>query len=422
MATVTSGICTLSGTVSSLLAKERALRVAETLRGVRSVIDQVDVKPVFRSDTQLKGDVTRELAQERASRVHAIGVAAKDGKVTLTGTASSWAEQAFIDQLARSVAGVKSLEDQVTVKYPIVATEPQMTADVKHRIGNDIWLDGNPIDATVTGHTVHLKGTVGSVAEKARARSDAWLAGVEAVDDGGLAVDWAARDDQRHVIDYAFRSDAEIASAVRDAFRLDPRLAMLEPMVGVHGGVVELGGTVDSAKARRAAEFDARDTVGVTDVRNLATVVPAGKPTDADNDRSVKRVLADDLLLPDGKDIHASTSKGKVVLKGEIRSGFERFDALEDTASIPGVSEIVDEMTLKRSPQDLKAAIDDRVFWDATVERDRVKVNVAPDGVATLTGTLDSGSEIRAAIEDAKLGGASRVVDMLQLRKPAVHH
>ena len=418
-AIVTSGICTLSGSVSSLLAKERALRVAETLKGVRSVIDQVEVKPVFRSDAELKTDVTRELSQESATRAHAIGVAAKDGKVTLTGTATSWPEHAFIEQVAKSVKGVKALDNKVAVKYALVPSESQIAADVKHRIGNDIWLDGNPIAVTVTGHTVHLKGTVGSVAEKARARSDGWLAGVDAVDDSGVVVDWAARDDQRHVIDYAFRSDTDIASAVRDAFKLDPRLETLEPQVAVHTGIVELSGTVDSAKARRAAELDARDTVGVTDVRDLATVVPAGKPTDADIDRGVKRALAEDLLLPDAKDIQASTSKGKVVLKGEIKSGFERFDALEDTASIPGVSEIVDEMTLKRSAQDIKADIDDRVFWDATIQRDRVKVAVAPDGVATLSGTLDSWSEVRAAIEDATLGGAPRVVNLLQLRKPA---
>ena len=76
-------------------------------------------------------------------------------------------------------------------------------------------------------------------------------------------------------------------------------------------------------------------------------------------------------------------------------------------------------MSIKRSPQDIKADIDDRLYWDATVERYRVKVAVAPDSVVTLSGTLDSWSEIRAAVEGATLGGATRVINVLQIRKPA---
>ena len=79
---VSEGICTLEGSVGNLLAKERALRVAETIRGVRSVIDKVDVSPVAKTDQQLQSDVTRELKRDSATRPYAIGVTTKDGKVT----------------------------------------------------------------------------------------------------------------------------------------------------------------------------------------------------------------------------------------------------------------------------------------------------------------------------------------------------
>ena len=416
-ATVTNGICTLTGTVRNLLAKERALHVAETLRGVRSVIDRVDVMPVVRTDEQLKTDVTSALKNDAVTRAHPVTVAASDGKVMLSGVVASWPEKGIFEQVAKAVRGVKSIDNQLAVKYPLVPPESQIAADVQHRIANDIWLDGNSIGVTVTGRTVHLKGVVGSVAEKNRARSDGWLAGVDAVDDAGVVVDWAKRDDQRSVIAYAFRADDDIARAVHDAFNRDPRLVTLEPKVSVHNGTVELTGAVDSAKARRAAELDAKDTMGVADVHDAATVQPSGKPTDADVNGSVKRALSEDLLLPDSSDIRASTTKGKVVLQGEVKSGFERFDAIADTASVPGVTDIVDELSVKRSPQDIKGDIDDRLYWDASVQRDRVKVAVGPDGVATLSGTLDSWSEIRAAVDDAMLGGARRVVNVLQLKK-----
>jgi osmotically-inducible protein OsmY len=415
---VTDGVCTLSGSVGNLLAKRRALRVAETLRGVRSVIDQVEVRPISRTDAELAAAVTRELGQDPVTRAKRVGVSAKDGKVTLTGVAGSWPEKGFFTQVAETVRGVKSVDNQIAVKYPLVPSETQIAADVRHRIANDIWLDGNPIEVTVTGHTVHLKGVVGSVAEKNRAHSDGWMVGVDEVDGANVVVDAAARDDQRRAISYAFRSDDQIAHAVRDSFKLDPRLAPAEPKVAVREGVVELTGTVATATAKRAAELDAKDTVGVWDVRNLAIVEPASKPSDADIDRAVKRALAEDPLLPGASTIRASTSKGKVVLGGKIKSGIERVDAVEDVMTVLGVVGIVDQLQIDRSPQDVKADIDDRLYWDAAVQRDRVKVAVAPDNVATLSGTLDSWSENRAAVEDATSGGATRVVNLLVLKKP----
>ena len=368
---VDDGSCVLSGTVGSLLAKERALRIVQTLRGVRSVIDHVEVRPVVRADAQLEGDVMRALQQDGVTRTDLVTVAAKDGRVTLSGVAASWPERALFTEVAETVKGVKSIDNRISATYALVTPEAQVVGAVRQRIADDIWLDGDAIAATITGRDVHLKGVVGSVADKARARSDAWLAGVDSVDDDGVVVDWAKRDDQRRSFDHAFRSDEGVAQAVRDAFELDPRLARLEPLVEVRGGVVELTGTVDSAKARHAAELDAKDTVGVMDLRNMAVVQEASRPVDLDLEGGVERARP------------------------------------------------ADEPKIERSAEEIKADIEDRLYWDATVERGRVKVSLSTDSVATLRGTVDSWSEIRAAVEDATWGGATRVVNALQVRKPA---
>jgi osmotically-inducible protein OsmY len=413
---VAQGIASLSGSVSSLLAKERAVRVTETIKGVRSIVDQLAVVPVARTDQQLKADVTSALQHDSASRPYTLGVAAKDGRVTLSGTADSWQQKNLFADIAKTVRGVKALDNAVAVHYAAVRAESEIATDVKHRIANDVWLDGNVLGVTVTGHTVHVSGVVGSVAQKMRAHSDGWVAGVDAVDDGGVIVDWFAQADQRRVTDYPVKSDAEIGQAVRDALRLDPRLKTLLPQVLVQNGAIVLSGTVDSPSARRAAEGDARDTVGVWSVRDEVLVQPAGKPVDADIERGVKRALAEDLMLPDGKSIQVSSAKGKVALKGTIASGFERFDAIEDAASVTGVTEIDDGLIVKRPPAEIKASIEDRLFWDPMVQRERVSVAVAPDGIATLTGTLDSWSEIKASGQDALWGGATRVINVLKLK------
>ncbi len=413
---VAQGIASLSGSVGNLLAKDRALAVTESIRGVRSVIDAVTVTPVARTDGQLKVDVISALQHDIATSPHAIGVAATDGTVTLSGKADSWEERHLFEDVAERVPGVKALVNDVAVHYSMARSDAEILADVKHRIGNDVWLDGDALSVTVAGHAAHLSGVVGSVAERLRARSDAFVAGVEAVDDAGVIVDWSAREDRRRIVDFPVRSDAEIAQAVRDALGLDPRLSILMPQVAVQNGTVTLTGAVDSASARRAAEGDARDTWGVWGVRDRVLVQQSSKPTDSDIEREVTRVLKDDLLLPDQQAIRVSSAKGKVTLAGTVGSGVDRFDAVMDVATLPGVTEIDDGLVVKRPPLEVKAAIEDRLFWDPTLEPDRVSVAVAPDGVVTLTGTLDSWGEIKAATDDAVWGGAPRVINLIKLK------
>jgi osmotically-inducible protein OsmY len=414
---VTQGIASLTGQVGSLLAKERALSVAESIRGIRSVVDQVTVVPVARRDDQLQSDVTRELQQDPATKPHKIGVAVKDGKVTLSGTADSFQQKKLFADVASTVVGVKAIDNGIVIHYATTRPESEIVTDVKHRLANDVWLDSASLSATVAGHTVKLVGIVGSLAQKTRAHYDAWVVGVDAVDDAGINVDWFAYDDQRHTSDYRVRSDAEITDAVRDAFRIDPRLSPLMPQVSVQGGVANLTGTVGSAKARRAAEIDAKNTLGVWYVRDEVLVQPTGKATDADIERAVKRALSEDIYLPNGKSIDVSSAKGKVLLKGTVASGFERVGAIEDALSVPGVVEVDIGLVVKHTPEELRVQIEDRMYWDPRVARDRVTVVVGADGVATLTGTLDAWSEIKAAGEDTMEGGADRVINLVKLTK-----
>jgi osmotically-inducible protein OsmY len=413
---VSQGIATLSGTVSNVLASKRALDVAETIRGVRSVVDTVTVTPIARTDDQLKGDVTSALRNDVATKPFVISVAAKDGRVTLSGAADSWEQRHLFEDVAEGVPGVASLTNDVTLHYSAARSDAEILTDVKHRLANDVWLDGDVFDVTVNGPTVRLSGVVGSAAEKSRARDDAWVAGAGTVVDEGVIVDWFSRNDQRHIADFGTRSDAEIAQGVRDALRIDPRLATPLPLVAVQNGAVTLSGGVGSAKARLAAAADAKNTWGVWSVRDTLLVQPSSSPSDADLEREATRLLKDDLLFSDGQPIRVSSAKGKVTLRGTLGSGFDRFAALEDVESLPGVAEIDDELVVKRPPPDIQAAIEDQLFWDPMVERDRVTVTVAPDGVATLTGTLDSWGEIKAAADDAMLGGAARVTNLLKLR------
>jgi hypothetical protein len=58
------GVVTLSGTVSNLLARDRAVMIAESIKNVRSVINEIEVMPVERADSEIRNDVTASLVTD----------------------------------------------------------------------------------------------------------------------------------------------------------------------------------------------------------------------------------------------------------------------------------------------------------------------------------------------------------------------
>ena len=69
-------------------------------------------------DTELRRRVLSELDWEPALDASSIGVAAKDGIVTLTGTVGSYAEKLNAERAAKRVSGVKAVAEELSVKLP----------------------------------------------------------------------------------------------------------------------------------------------------------------------------------------------------------------------------------------------------------------------------------------------------------------
>ena len=414
---VTEGIASLSGSVANLLARDKAGEIAGTIRGVRAVVNRIAVAASARTDDDIKSDVLRVLRQDHADRANALNASVKGGIVTLSGATATWQDKALLRDECKAVAGVRGVEDAVVFRPAgSPPSEADIASEVKRRIDNDVWLDGQVFNVAASGRRVKLSGWVGAFGQKIRANADAWVAGVDSVDDDGVLVDWSARDQQRRVLDVPYRTDRQVAQAVRDAFSYDPRLKSAEPKVVVDGCVATLSGNVHGALARRAAESDAKNTLGVCEVHDQALAPPLrSPPTDADIDRAAKIALSGDHFLPSPGSIRVSTSKGRVALTGSVESGLERLDAEGVVGGVPGVAGVDNQLAVARTPTDVKAAFEDYLYWDAMVRPNRVSIAVAADGTATLTGSLDSWGETRAATHDALRAGASRVVNLIKV-------
>ena len=70
----------------------------------------------MKTDTELKADVTAELAWDPSVRSTAVGVAVKDGVVTLTGHLETFAEKHAATRALRRVSGVKAIALELDVK------------------------------------------------------------------------------------------------------------------------------------------------------------------------------------------------------------------------------------------------------------------------------------------------------------------
>ena len=112
------GIVTLTGSVTNLLASERATRIAETVRGVRAVINRIDVVPLTDMTASQLGDAVKQaLVYDTATEAYEINVLAdKKGGITLSGTVDSWAERNIAETVAKGVNGVVSVRNDIAVR------------------------------------------------------------------------------------------------------------------------------------------------------------------------------------------------------------------------------------------------------------------------------------------------------------------
>ncbi len=436
------GIVSLTGTVDNLLAKERATKIAESVKGVRSVVNSVNVQTVARTDEEIRKDVENALLMDPAADSYEVKTAVTGGVVSLSGTVQSFQEQSLALQLARQVRGVRDVKSDITVKYKATRPDPEIVADAKSAIENDTWIAPSQVNVTATNGKVTLTGSVGSAAEKTRACTLAWVMGVNSVDEQGLKVEpWLAKD-MRRKPGMTARTDDEIKKAVKDAFVQDPRVFSFNPEVDVRAGIVTLSGVVDNVKAKQAAEQDARNTVGVYSVKNHLKVRPVNPPPDEKLAQNVKDALLRDTIV-DSFQVDVKADRGTVTMNGTVDSYYEKSHAEDVAYRLNGVVGVKNNLDVSYptvtyhnfrwdpyhyysphyydvprlpliSDNEIKADIEDELFWSPFVDADEVKVSV-DNGVATLTGTVDDWNEFYSAAENAREGGASSVINKLKV-------
>jgi osmotically-inducible protein OsmY len=249
--------------------------------------------------------------------------------------------------------------------------------------------------------------------------------GTKSVDVSKIEVDYRKIENMERQKKYVAKKDGEIKVAIKRAFFYDPRLGLHKPGIIVDQGVVTLTGVVKDLGARRAAEEDAKNTVGVWRVKNHLKVRPSVGPfgmpmpdQDAEIARTVRVALLRDPYVQQ-HEITVSVVNGIAILNGRVNADFEKSRAEDVASRVQGVSLVRNSIDIGRSwtekeDWEIKADVDSELWWSPFADSDEISVSVN-DGVVTLVGVVESLRERRAATKNSYDGGAKRVHNLLKV-------
>ena len=180
-----AGTVTLRGTVASLRLKRAAGRAAARVRGVTWVANEVLVQLPDAdrlADEDLRGDVQEALMLD-VSVPMTIDVQARDGFVTLTGTAQWHYQREAAESRTADVPGVAGIDNAIILTQAPDA--PDAADAIIGALRRHAVLAGDVLSVdTSSGGLVILAGTVSSWAAHDHAMAAAWSApGVTQVDD-----------------------------------------------------------------------------------------------------------------------------------------------------------------------------------------------------------------------------------------------
>jgi len=416
------GIVMLSGSVNNILAKERAEKIAEAIVGVRSVVNRIDVKPTaIRTDSVLLSAIRGALIADPVTELYEVQVKVNNGVVTLTGSVDSWQEKQLCETVVKGVKGVRDVKNQIKIDYKIDRSDSGIEQEVKKRLANDVRVDDALINVNVRDEEVILTGTVGSAQEKAQARIDAWVGGVDSVNTEDLKAQWWARDRMRRTALYESRTDEQIKKAIEDAFIYDPRVYPFNIDVDVTAGVVLLSGVVNNLKAKIAAEHDAENTIGVSYVRNNIKVRPKVIPMNKELENRVSEALLENPYI-ERFDLNISASHGIIYLSGQVNTSWEKKLAERVAEGVKGAVVVVNNIKYEHEwvwepDYQIRREVKDQLWWSPFVDSDDISVDVK-NGIVTLSGTAETYGERQSAEENAYEGGAKEVVNNLQVTYP----
>jgi osmotically-inducible protein OsmY len=216
----------------------------------------------MKTDIQLQRDVIDELKWQPSTQNAEIGVAARDGVVTLSGYVDSYADKFEAERAAERVSGVQAIADDLKVRLPNGAMRSD--SDVAHSallaLEWNVQVPDKDLTLKVEDGWITLQGKVDWQYQKAAAEGAVrYLMGVKGVYNGIQ-------------VRQAKVSAMDVKQKIIDAFKRSALIDSGRVTVEATDGKVVLRGNVRSWTERQDAERAAWSAPGVSAVEDHLTV------------------------------------------------------------------------------------------------------------------------------------------------------
>jgi osmotically-inducible protein OsmY len=168
---VHNGVVTLAGFVRGFGEKAQAEEDARRVPGVAGLANDIRVRfPLFGSkpDPEIARAVVARIQSEMPGLREQIRVRVADGRVTLEGEVESHEQRALVEDLTRTVKGIKRISNDIVVKPPILPLEIKHRIEIAFERGAEIDADTVTVEVGSNG-TIILEGSVRSWAEREEA-------------------------------------------------------------------------------------------------------------------------------------------------------------------------------------------------------------------------------------------------------------
>jgi osmotically-inducible protein OsmY len=211
----------------------------------------------MRTDEQIKQDVADELKWEPSVKQERIGIAVKDGVVTLSDHVDSYLEKIAAERAALRISGVRAVVQEIEVKLPpsLQRTDEDIARAAVSALELNMCIPGDDVKVKVHNGWITLSGEVD------------WQYQLDAAEDAVCCL-MGVKGVTNLITVKPLIKDSDIKTGIESAFQRNAVLDARRITVDTSGDKVVLKGTVHSFAEKSEAEQVARAAPGVSGVEN----------------------------------------------------------------------------------------------------------------------------------------------------------